>query len=72
MLSMRNTVPAAGKLIAWIETEADGEVAGAFLGETINNPRLPARKICNSPQEAQAWVEHEAAELGLPVNWVVF
>ncbi len=71
MLFVRNAVPAAGKLTAWIETKADGEVVGAFLGETIGNHRLPARKICSSPQEAHAWVEHEAAELGLPVDWVV-
>lgn len=68
---MRNAVPVAGKLIAWIETKADGEVVGAFLGETMDNHRLPARKICSSPQEAQAWVEHEATELGLSVDWVV-
>jgi len=45
-------MPVAGKLIAWIETKADGEVVGAFLGETIDNDRAPARKICSSPQEA--------------------
>jgi len=67
---VRNAVRVAGKLIAWIEKKADGEVVGAFLGETMDNHRLPARKTCSSPQEAHAWIEHEAAELGLPVDWV--
>jgi len=68
---VRNAIPIPGKLIAWIEKKADGEVVGAFLGETMDNHRLPARKTCSSPQEAHAWIEHEASELGLSVDWVV-
>lgn len=68
---VRSAAPLAGKLTAWIEKRADGEVVGAFLGETMDNHRLPARKTCRSPQEAHAWVEREADELGLPVEWVV-
>ena len=66
----RKAAPAAGKLVAWIETNADGETLGAFLGETVNNDRLPAMKVCNSPHEAHIWVEHEATKLGLPVEWL--
>lgn len=61
---------AAGKLIAWIEMKAGGEVVGAFLGETLENSRLPAKRVCSSPQEAYVWIEHEATKLGLPVKWV--
>lgn len=50
----------------------DGETLGAFLGETVNNERLPATKVCNSRQEARMWVEHEAAKLRLPVEWLTF
>jgi len=67
---MRSIVRAAGKLIAWIETKAGGEVVGAFLGETTENKRLPAIRVCSSPQEAHAWIEREAIELGLPVEWI--
>jgi len=67
---VRNAVPIPSKLIAWIEKKADGEVVGAFLGETMDNHRLPARKTCNSQQEAHAWIEHEASKLGLSVDWV--
>jgi hypothetical protein len=27
-------------------------------------------QLCASPEEARQWVEHEAAEFGLPVEWV--
>ena len=63
-------MPATGKLIAWIETRADGEVVGGFLGETMDNDRVPAERVCGSPQEAHTWIEHEASQLGLPVEWI--
>lgn len=66
----RDADPAAGKLIAWIETKADGEVVGAFLGETMDNDRVPAKKVCSSTRAAHAWIEHEASQLGLPIEWV--
>ena len=66
----RGTAPAAGKLVAWVETNADGALLGAFLGETVDSHRLPATKACSSPHEARMWVEHEAAKLRLPVEWL--
>ena len=70
MLVKREAAPAPGKLVAWIETNAGGELLGAFLGETVDSDRLPAAKVCSSPHEARMWVEHEAAKLGLPVEWL--
>jgi hypothetical protein len=63
-------MPALGKLVAWIEMTDDGKAIGAFVGETRANKRLPATKICDSQEEAHAWVNREAYELGLHVEWL--
>lgn len=65
---VRATVPAAGMFNALIKTKADGNVLDAFLGETMDGDRLPARKVCSSTRKTHSWIEREAAEFGLTVE----
>jgi hypothetical protein len=66
-----------GKLRAWIERRAGGNVLAGFVGvivapdgrTTVAN-RAPATQICRSAEEARAWVQEEAAAFGLPIEWV--
>lgn len=63
-----------GKLRAWIETK-DGMLRAAFVGvhNALGQPqpgRVPATRSCASIDEATCWVETEAAQVGLPVEWV--
>jgi hypothetical protein len=57
------------KLLAWVEPQRDDEVVAAFVGGAARQ-RVPATQVCASVEEAREWVEHEAAEFGLPVEWL--
>ena len=61
---MANTEDA---LRAWIEMQGD-KVVAAFVGAD-ESKRAPATRLCASKNEAEQWVESEAAALGLPVRW---
>jgi hypothetical protein len=41
----------------------------AFVGGAATK-RVPAMQLCASSEEARQWVEAEAAEFGLPVEWL--
>ena len=67
----------SGSLLAWLEPGNTGEVAAVFIGEPVfvdardaQRRRAPARRVHSSPERARAWVEAEAAALGLPVAWL--
>ena len=62
-------MPQRGKLLAWIEPQNDDEFQAAFVGGAATQ-RAPAMQLCASPEEARQWVEREAAEFGLPVQWL--
>lgn len=62
-------MPQRSRLLAWVEPRSDGEVVAAFVGGAARQ-RAPAMEVCASVDEAREWVEHEAAEFGLPVEWV--
>ncbi len=55
-------------LLAWIE-ESDAVVIGCFVGEDAAS-RAPARRACESAEEARRWVEEQAADFGLTVKWL--
>ena len=59
-----------GMLVAWIESGEDGRAVAAFVGETRDNPRAPARRVFDTPAEARGWVEQEAGELRVGVKWL--
>jgi hypothetical protein len=62
-------VPQSSKLLAWVEPKDDDEFLAAYVGGAATK-RWPATQLCASPDEARRWVEHDAAELGVPVEWV--
>jgi hypothetical protein len=63
-----------GKIRAWIEHCSKQGVLAAFVGVPgeggVPLARLPATRLCASPEEARRWVETEARALGVPVEWV--
>lgn len=59
-----------GMLVAWIEAGEDGQAVAAFVGETRDNQRAPARRAFGTSAEARGWVEQEAGELSVPVKWL--
>ena len=65
-----DAMPLSGsRLMAWID-QADGdEFAAAYVGSRAQE-RLPAVKVCGSPEEAREWVRTEAETLGVAVEWV--
>jgi hypothetical protein len=67
----------AGNLLAWIKPCGVNEFVGAFVGDGAapdsngRSPgRAPAAQLFSSCDEAQRWVEDQAAALKLPIKWV--
>jgi hypothetical protein len=63
-------LPESSRLLAWIEPRDDEAFLAAFVGKPVADRRAPATQLFASPDEARQWIEHEAAALGLPVEWV--
>ena len=61
-------MPQSGKLLAWVEP-TNGDFLAAYVGGAATK-RWPATQLCASSDEARRWVEHDAAKLGVPVEWV--
>ena len=61
---------ANNKFLAWIERFDGREVLAAFVASAMASRREPATHRCASPDEARRWVEVQAAEFGVPVEWV--
>lgn len=61
-------MPCAGKVVAWI-VQHDREFLAAFRSVAVLD-RPPATRLCPSSHQAKAWVEKEAAALGVCVEWV--
>lgn len=57
-------------LLAWIEPRDDDAFLAAFVGKPAARQRAPAVRVFASTEEARRWVEREAAEFGLPVEWL--
>jgi hypothetical protein len=62
-------MPQRSKLLAWVEPQSDNECLAAFVGGAATQ-RVPAMQLCSSREEARRWVEDEAAQFGLPVEWL--
>jgi len=57
-------------LLAWVETEPDGNgVLASFVGAWAAD-RKPAMRTFATPDQARRWVEVEASAVGLPIDWV--
>jgi hypothetical protein len=63
-------MPFNGRLLAWIEPRDDEGFLAAFVGEPAAAIRAPATQLCSSRGDAEEWIEHQAASLGLAVKWV--
>ena len=63
-------MPANSKFLAWIEQSDGRECLAAFVAAAMASRRKPATYRCASPDEARHWVEVQAAEFGVPVEWV--
>jgi hypothetical protein len=62
-------MPQQSRLLAWVEPQRDNGFLAAFVGGAATR-RAPATQVCLSLEEARHWVEGEAAEFGLPVEWL--
>jgi hypothetical protein len=62
-------MPSADKLIAWVEQQTPRDCVAAFVA-ALALRREPAMCRCASPDEARHWVERQAAELDVAVEWV--
>lgn len=57
------------KLLAWVNPLVDGEFLASFVGgDAISRP--PATQLCKSPEAARQWIEQEAAQVRVPVEWL--
>jgi hypothetical protein len=63
-------MPIGEKILAWVTPrEGEGFEASFVAANTISR-RAPATHGFASPVEAKEWVERQASELGVPVEWV--
>ena len=66
---MERRMPDRRHLLAWIEPTYGSKVVGAFVSAAAAG-RAPAKRVCQSPDEARQWVESEAETIHAPVEWV--
>jgi hypothetical protein len=57
-------------LIAWIEPRPSSDFVAAFVASATATQRRPAIRRFASRDEARDWVETQAAEFEVPVEWV--
>ena len=63
-------MPFGEKLLAWVKPRAGNRFEAAFVAANTASRRAPATHGFASQVEAKEWVEREASELGVPVEWV--
>jgi hypothetical protein len=70
------TLP-SGRLRAWITSQGFDESLVCFVAVPADTgpgsahvTRPPAVQPCASVEDARTWMEHQAASLGLPIEWV--
>ncbi len=64
-------MPTGEKFLAWVEPrEGGGSFMASFVAANTLSRRAPATHGFSSPVEAKEWVEREASELGVTVEWV--
>jgi hypothetical protein len=63
-------MPSGEKFLAWV-TPCEGEgFEAAFIAANTAPRRAPTTHGFTSPVEAKQWVERQASEMGVPVEWV--
>jgi hypothetical protein len=63
-------MPLSEKLLAWVKPGNGTGFEAAFVAANTVSRRAPATHGFASQVEAKEWVEREASELGVPVEWV--
>lgn len=64
------TLPTSDKFLAWVKPRDGDAFVASFVAANTVSHRAPATHRCTSRVEAKAWIEHQALELGVPVEWV--
>jgi len=66
----RAVLQSGGSLLAWIKKSSHERFVAAFVGADAVSQRAPATQLCATHEEAERWVEDEAAALSAPIHWV--
>ena len=56
-------------ILAWIEPGEHETFIAAYVDSGARN-RAPATQACSTQDEARQWIQIQADELGVPVEWV--
>jgi hypothetical protein len=52
-----------------VKQHGDREFLASFVGGGATK-RSPATQLCGSSDEARQWIEGEAAQIGVPIEWL--
>lgn len=63
-------MPNGEKFLAWVTPRKGEGVEASFVAAGTMSRRAPATHGFTSTVEAKEWVERQASELGVPVEWV--
>ncbi|MGA3403308.1 MAG: hypothetical protein ABSC95_29180 [Acetobacteraceae bacterium] len=63
-------MPTSEKILAWVKPLEGDRFVASFVAANTESRRAPATHGFPSAVEARAWVERQAAELGVTVEWV--
>jgi hypothetical protein len=63
-------MPLGEKLLAWVKPRNGDGFEASFIAANTASRRAPATHGFASPVEAKQWVEQQASELGVLVEWV--
>jgi hypothetical protein len=62
-------MPTGEKFLAWVKPRNGEGFVASFVAASTVSRRAPATHGFTSPDEAKDWVERQASELGVPVEW---
>ena len=63
-------MPTGERFLAWVKPREGEGFEASFVAANTVSRRAPATHGFASPGEAKEWVERQASELGVPVEWV--
>lgn len=63
-------MPTGEKFLAWVKPSKGEGFEASFVAANTRSRRAPASYGFATPVEAKRWVEQQASELGVPVEWV--
>jgi hypothetical protein len=63
-------MPTGERFLAWVKPRNGAGFEASFVAAGTASRRAPATHGFTSPDEAKDWIERQASELGVPVEWV--